>query len=626
MIYFITNNQRLFEPNNFEIISEDQALTLLNSENFIEFQIDTETTGLCPHLNNVLCVQIGNGKDEFVFEYTSITNNFKSFLNNSEALFIAHNVKFDYKFLLSIGIKIKKVYCTQLVEQVIRNGLDFEFNLNSLTKKYLGIHLEKEVRNEILLNGLTERAIIYSANDVKYLQEIKKHQLLKIKKDFEEIGIDYYPTIELENEVVKVFSLMEYNGISLDKTKWKDIIKQVKESLLESEKVLDNCVINNSRLSKYVPKERQLNLFGFEERLLNINWKSSKQKLEILQKSGLNIKSTGADVLQKEKNNNLIAKNLLDYNKLSKLNSSFGENILNIINKQTNRIHPDFWQIVETGRISCKNPNLLNIPSKGDLGPIIRSAFVAEKGYKWVGGDYSGMELAIIADLSKDDVWVSALNNGEDLHSKLCSATFNIPIDKVKEPFPFNPSLTYRDVQKTVNFGIAYGISEFKLSDRLNISKKEALDIINNFKKNVPIVSNFLEKLARYGLKKGFIITPPPFNRIRYFSDYEYYILNPEDNNLKGSIERKSFNTPIQGMNADIIKAALINVQKEIEDNKWDVKILLSVYDEINTECIDSKAEEWKIKLEEIMVSTAKKYIKNVPIKADCYVNDYWKK
>jgi len=626
MIYLITKNQRLFYSDNFVIITKpEKAIELLNNYTGNELEIDTETTGLDCHTDNLLCIQLGTDEHQFIFDFSTINNSFLiDYLNSSNKLFIAHNVKFDYKFLMANNILLKNVYCTQLVEQVITNGKETPFNLDYLCNKYLNIKLDKSVRNEILTQGLTERAILYAAEDVKYLKKIKNIQLEKIENDRINLKVDYFETVKLENEVVKVFALMEFNGVTLDINKWKNINDKVKEELTKIEQSLDNIVISSNKLSKFVPKERQLNLFGFEERIIKINWKSSKQKLDVLKKLGLNITSTNAEVLNKNKSNELV-KNLLEYNKLSKLNSSFGTNIIDIINKKTNKIHPDFWQIVETGRISCKNPNLLNIPSKGELGPLIRSAFIADKGYKWVGGDYSGMELCIIADLSNDDVWVSALNNGEDLHSKLCAATFNIPIEDVKKQFPYNPSLTYRDVQKTINFGIAYGMSEFKLSDRLNISKQEALKIITAFKSNVPTVSKFLEKMAKFGLKKGFIHTPPPFNRIRYFNDFQYYIKN-NDSNIEGSISRKSYNTPIQGMNADIIKAALINVQKEIENNNWDAKILLSVYDEINTMCIENQSEEWKVKLEEIMVSTAKKYIKNVPIKADCYVNDYWKK
>lgn len=625
MVFYVSNQKKLINSEHYIQINESKAVEFLIESNIKELEIDTETRGLCPHLDDLLCVQIGNGVDEFVFEYNSITEIFKNFLKKDDLLFIAHNVKFDYKFLIKIDVFLKNVYCTQLAEQVITNGKDEPFNLNFLCEKYLNVKLNKEVRNDIIINGLTDKAIIYAANDVKHLKKIKEIQLKKIEEISIENNINLIETLNLENEVVKVFSFMEYNGIRLDIEKWNNINIEVKKKLIETETLLDEEVTKDKKLEKFVPKTKQLNLFGFEERLLKINWKSPQQKLKILNCLGFDVNSTGAEILQKLKNKSNIIKMLLDYNKLSKLDSSFGKKLIGLINTKTKRIHPDYWQIVETGRISCKNPNLLNIPSKGELGPLIRSAFITRKGYKWVGGDYSGMELCIIADLSNDDVWVSALNNGEDLHSKLCSATFNIPIEDVKKPFPYNPSLTYRDVQKTINFGIAYGMSEFKLSDRLNISKKEALKIITAFKSNVPTVSKFLEKMAKFGLKKGFIHTPPPFNRIRYFNDWVYY-KQYDDSKIKGSIERKSYNTPIQGMNADIIKAALINVQKEIDINGWDVFILLSVYDEINTECVEEQAEDWKIKLEEIMISTAKKYIKNVPIKADCYVSDYWKK
>lgn len=393
MIYLISENNNLLASSKYISINTSKSLELIDKCVLNEIQIDTETKGLCPHLNDLLTIQLGTKNNQFVFDLTTINYlELINFLNCSDKLFIAHNIKFDYKFLLSIEVKLKNVYCTQLAEQVINNGKDEPFNLASLTQKYLDISLNKDVRNDIIINGLTEKAVIYAAEDVKHLSLIKEKQLKKVANDYIKNGVNYLETINLENEVVKVFSLMEFNGVTLDVEKWKTITDKVSESLFKVEKDLDETVKKEPKLNKYVPKEKQLNLFDFEERDLTINWKSSKQKLSILKDLGLNIKSTGAEILQKNKKYEIV-KLLLEYNKLSKLNSSFGNNILDIINKKTNKIHPDYWQIVETGRISCKNPNLLNIPSKGELGPIIRSAFTSKKGYKWVGGDYSGRKI-----------------------------------------------------------------------------------------------------------------------------------------------------------------------------------------------------------------------------------------
>lgn len=229
------------------------------------------------------------------------------------------------------------------------------------------------------------------------------------------------------------------------------------------------------------------------------------------------------------------------------------------------------------------------------------------------------MELRIIAEFSQDPLWLEAFRNGGDLHSILCSKTFNIPIEDVKKPFHGNPDITYRDVQKIINFGLAYGMTKYKLADTMQIDIDSADKIINNFFSIVPKVKEFLNNLGKLGTSRGYIRTGYPYRRVRFFPNYE----NP---NYFGNIERASKNTPIQGTNGDIIKLALINVQNEIDKNNWPVKIILAVYDEINTECREDLSEKWKSKLEEIMIESAKVCIKSIPTIVDCKISDYWQK
>jgi DNA polymerase-1 len=169
-------------------------------------------------------------------------------------------------------------------------------------------------------------------------------------------------------------------------------------------------------------------------------------------------------------------------------------------------------------------------------------------------------------------------------------------------------------------------MSEFKLADTINVSVDKAKEIISMFFAVVPNVKKFLDMLGTLGRKRGYIRSAPPYRRIRWFPEWKEDIDPKKDFKILGSIERKAKNMPIQGSNADIIKQALINVQNEIDTNNWPVNILLSIYDEIVTECKEEKSHEWKDKLEEIMISTAREVLKKVPIKADCAVSDYWKK
>ena len=235
------------------------------------------------------------------------------------------------------------------------------------------------------------------------------------------------------------------------------------------------------------------------------------------------------------------------------------------------------------------------------------------------------MELRIIAEFSKDEVWLNAFKEGKDLHSVLCAMTFDIPITDVKKETPFKKGVTYRDVQKTINFGLAYGMSEFKLADTMEIPVSDAKNIINKFFKAVPKVEKFLRSLGELGKKRGYIKTSPPYQRIRWFEQWQYAVEH-DDFKIMGEIERASKNSPIQGSNGDIIKQALIDVQQEIYTNNWDVKIILAVYDEIQTEVKADQAEAWKVKLDELMVTAAKKVLTEVPIVVDCGIHDYWQK
>lgn len=235
------------------------------------------------------------------------------------------------------------------------------------------------------------------------------------------------------------------------------------------------------------------------------------------------------------------------------------------------------------------------------------------------------MELRIIAEFSKDPVWLNAFKDGQDLHSVLCAMTFGIPIEDVKKETPFKKGVTYRDIQKTISFGLAYGMSEYKLADTMDIPVAQAKAIIDKFFKAVPKVEKFLTGLGNLGKARGYIKSSQPYGRTRWFEQWQYAD-ETKDFKILGEIERASKNTPIQSTNADIIKQALIDVQEEIYLNNWDVKIILAVYDEIQTECIESQAILWKSKLDELMVGAAKKVLVDVPVVVDCSINDFWQK
>jgi DNA polymerase-1 len=619
MINFVSKNKQLFTNPNIKDTDISEVYQWLDENNIIGF--DTETTGFSAIKENLLCYQFGNKDNQYVIEADSFPIKlFSTYFENPNKLFLLQNFKFDGRFLLKHGINIwsMQIYDTFLAECILTTGIDLRnLGLDELTLKYCNVKLDKTARGEIHKVGLNSRVIKYAADDVVYLEDIMMAQITKL------LELNLINVLNLENEVVKVFTLMEFNGVRLDTLKWKEVIKTVNLEATKLENELDNIIKTDNKFIPFRPKYTQLKMFGFEEES-KINWSSNQQKLAICKAIEPTLESVGDRELQRIKNKHSLIKTLLSYTKFTKLKTSFGEGFLKFVDEDS-RIRANIWQILSTGRISVSEPNLNQIPSKGDLAKVIRSCFIPETGYKIVGGDFSGMELRIIAEFSKDEVWLNAFKEGKDLHSVLCAMTFDIPIEDVKKETPFKKGVTYRDVQKTINFGLAYGMSEYKLADTMDISVKQAKEIINKFFAAVPKVEKFLNGLGNLGKKRGFIKTALPYGRIRWFPEWEFAV-DTDDFKLLGSIERASKNSPIQGTNGDIIKQALIDVQEEIFKNNWNCKIILAIYDEIQTECHENQANEWKIKLDELMVNAAKKVLKEVPVIVDCSVNSYWQK
>ena len=624
MRYFIGN--KILESEHYRVSSVEDCLAYFAEQS--EIELDTETTGLDPHTKELLCMQLGTPDRQYVIDTTAVLiSKFKDLLEDKSKLFLLQNAKFDLKFLFKHDIEVSNVYDTMLAECLLTSGHeDRSVGLKAIAKKYLDVDLDKSVRGNIHKEGLSDRVIVYAADDVRYLTPIKEAQMKQITE------LQLENVLNLENEVVKTFARMEYTGIFIDQTKWLEVAVQAEKNVEDLILDLDSIIDKDSKLIKFKPTHIQGNLFGIEERHHTVNWSSPLQKLEIIRALGIKVNDVSDRTLQKNKKKHKIIEMLIDYSKQSKLASSFGRGFLKFVNPKTNKIHPNYWQILSTGRISVSEPNVNQIPARGKLGGKIRSSFVPSPGKIIVGGDYSGMELRIIADLSKDPLWINAFKTGQDLHSVLCSATFSIPLADVKKPFPDKPENSYRDVQKTINFGLAYGMSKFKLADTMGISVEKADEIIKKFFSVVPGVKKFLDMLGYLGKTRGFIRTALPYRRIRRFKRLEEFVKDVGSNvgfpdfAYLGSVERASKNTPIQGTNGDIIKLALCRVSQAIKEEKWPVDILLSVYDEIQTECDIKSAKKWKNRLDELMIDAAQEVIKDIPVVVDCSISTYWSK
>lgn len=485
MIYFLTNQTRNFEPDDIKVGTVQQCLDYF--KNHSEIEIDSETYGFDPHTKNTICWQIGDYNNQFVIETASYSIElFKELLESK--LLLLQNAQFDLRFLYHKGVFPKRIYDTMLVEAIMTSGLgddgdiadikkdcnklevakqfaDRKLGLNDISQKYLGIEISKDLRGILHKEGLTDRVIRYSATDVKYLGKIKEAQFEEFKKFKQKYGASD-ALIDLENNAVKVFSRLLYNGIKLNVPFYKKEVVSVVNQEVENITTKLNEIVRKNNI-RYITttnnaskKDKPFEIvFGgdlFNPYACNINWNSPEQKLGILKKFDSSLQDTSKAELTKRADKHEIFKTALGYSKYKKLKDSFGEPLIGFVNPSTGRIHAQIWQILSTGRISMSEPNLAQIPSKGSLGKTIRQGFIPRnENYVLVGGDYSGMELRIIAEFSQDPLWVKAFREGGDLHSILCSETFDIPIEDVKKPFYANPDITYRDVQKTIDFGLA---------------------------------------------------------------------------------------------------------------------------------------------------------------------------
>lgn len=605
---------------NVQLSSIKECREYLSQLDYIS--LDTETEGFDPHTKRVLLLQVGGKGVEFVINTLEIDiSPLKDILETKTIIF--QNAKFDLRFLMHNNIDVKNIYDTFLAEIIIFGGYNFSkkdkpffisTSLDALAKKYCNADLDKSIRGKIH-RGLTEEVIQYAGDDIKYLEDIMHQQLEQLVKK------DLMRVVELEMKVVRVFAKMEYKGIYFNKEKITSVIEQLDKINSDLKSTLNDVVVeeavNNSKLKRFT--KVQFDLFQEVDKTI-INWGSSAQKVQVLKALGIKTNSVADKFLQMNKHKHKIVLLLVDYSKFAKLSNSFGEPLLEVINPVTQRIHAGIWQILTTGRISMSEPNLQQIPSHSELGRTIKSCFIAKPGSVLVSADYSGFELRIIAEYSQDPLWINTFKNDGDLHSVLCAETFNIPIEDVKKPFPEKPDISYRFLQKTVNFMLAYGGSKYKLADVAQIDVKEADKIIRKFFSKVPKVEKFLNRIARSGVKNGYIHTDPYYKRIRHFPN-----LNKEEFATIGAVERASKNTVPQGSNANIIKQALIDIQDVIDANNYPVDILLTIHDEILTECNDVDfAEEWAKILSDTMINAAKTLIKTIPVKVDPVISEFW--
>lgn len=528
-------------------------------------------------------------------EAQEMVNIFKPLYENTDTLKIGQNIKYDYEVLRNYGIDIQgKMFDTMLAHYVWHPEL--RHNMDYMAETLLGyqtVHIEELIgqkgKNQKNMRDLTPEDVYeYAAEDADITLQLKnvlekKLDEVNARKLFEEI----------EMPLVKVLADMEINGVRLDT-----------DQLKETQKVFTD------RMNQY---ERH----AFEEAGQEFNISSPRQVGDILfgkmqlvekpKKTKTGQYVTSEEVLQQLSGKAPIVDDILNYRGMKKLLGTYVEALPKLIDEKDQHIHTSFNQaITATGRLSSSDPNLQNIPVRDNDGKEIRKCFISDEGCKWFSADYSQIELRIMAHLSGDENMIEAFREGFDIHRATASKIWKESIEDVSD--------AQRKKAKQANFGIIYGITAFGLAQRMDISNKEAKQLIDDYFETFPKVYQYMEQAKESAREKGYAETM--FGRRRYLPD-----IKSGNNTVRGFAERNAINAPIQGSEADIIKIAMIRIWQRFKDENLRSKMILQVHDELNFSVYPD--EENKVK--EIVVQEMENAVNlSVPLTADSGLGDNW--
>ena len=479
-----------------------------------------------------------------------------------KAQIVGQNFKYDYKVLKRWGITIDKIYFDTMIAAWMLNSSSGVYNMDDLSSRELGY---KTVEfHEVVEKGKTfdsvplEKAVRYGAEDSQVTFALYK----KFKVELEKNKLDnlFY---SLEMPLVKVLGNLELEGIILDKNKINEFDAQIVKEIEE----VENKIFSECGQTFNVSSPKQLQEILFVTRNLSPGRKT---------KSGY---STDTKVLTELARNNedIIPKLVLEYRSLVKLRG-YSKGLPLLINKRTKRIHPQFLQTgTATGRLSCKNPNLQNIPIRTEEGRKIRGCFIPKPGYTFLSADYAQIELMVLAHFSKDENLISSFKNKEDVHKMTAVLIFN--------ESPENVTPQQRRIAKTINFGVMYGMSAFRLSNELEISRKEAKTFIDSYFERYKGVNNFINKTKIDAQENGFVSTL--LGHVRKVDE-----IRSANKVEQAAGERIAVNTIIQGTAAEIMKKAMIGISDKFFKENLQSKMLLQVHDELIFEVLEEEKEQ----------------------------------
>lgn len=580
------------DKHDYHLVDDEASLKTLikRLDEAKEIGIDTETTNIHPLLAHLVGIgfSIEPGEAWYVpingkLGKQKVVETLRHFFSSTSAGFYGQNFKYDYHILQNLSIPVKKIAFDTLLASYLLSPQTRRHNLDDLALekfKRVKIPIESLIgkgKKEISMRDVPiEKVKDYCCEDIDYTTRLK----VLFEEELKERGLERLLR-DIELPLLPILAGMEKVGIYLDLEKLREEGVEVTREIHKVKKII------------------------FEETGGEFNLNSPKQLSEVLyQKLGIQSKtaSTSADVL--EELEHPIAIKILEYRTLEKLRSTYIDALPEAVNPITGRIHCTFNQsVAATGRLSCQDPNLQNIP----LHSAIRSCFKPEKeGWSFLGADYSQIELRLLAHFSQDKELMRAFNGGRDIHIHTASLVFGVAEGEV------TPEM--RSAAKTVNFGIVYGQSPFGLSKQLGISMREASDFIKTYFERYPGVLNYLELCKTYTKKTG--VSKTLTGRERPIP--EIHNRNPS---IRSAAERLAINTPLQGTAADLIKMAMIEIDRVIREKKLKGQMILQIHDELIFEIPDEEIAVFQEIVKEKMEQVMKL---NVPIEVHIAVGKNW--
>ena len=592
-------------PHEYHLVQTEadmQALvTLLSTADVISLDTETTSTNAIEAQLVGLSFAIEEKKAYYVpvpeqaDEAQNIVNRFKTIYENPKTLKVGQNIKYDLEVLRNYGIALQgplfdTMVAHYLLQPELRHNMDFmaEVYLNYETVHIDALIGPKGKAQKNMRELAPSEVYNYACEDADITLQLKN----VLQPKLVEAGVERLFN-EVEMPLIPVLAEMECNGVRIDTAALKETSQVFTERMLQLEQEIYQAAGKTFNVAS--PKQVGDILFG-EMKIID---KPKKTK------TGQYV--TSEEVLQTLRSKHPIVAHILDYRALKKLLGTYVDALPKLINPRTGHIHTSFNQAVTaTGRLSSSDPNLQNIPVRGEDGKEIRKCFIPEEGCEFFSADYSQIELRVMAHLSQDANMLDAFREGYDIHAATAAKIYNKPVSEVTRD--------ERTKAKRANFGIIYGITVFGLADRLNIERAEAKQLIDGYFKMFPQVQQYMEQAKETARANGYVETF--FHRRRYLPD-----INSGNATVRAIAERNAINAPIQGSAADIIKVAMVRIFQRFQRENIRSKMILQVHDELNFSVLPTEKEQVeRIVMEEMQAA----YPLDVPLVADSGWGNNW--